>query len=156
MPRRAAPEDMPPPRPKRARKRAIPQLTRDQALVALLIGATEANQHTSPAEAARAQHIVLSTRSLRRKGGGAGGGVIAQMKAMVEAHGALAVVTAACRALPRRARAAAFAVVADLVLVDGRIDAAERDFLHGVSTDMGLDPDRAAAIVEVMRLKNGA
>ncbi len=122
----------------------------------MLIGATEANHHTSVAEAARAQHIVLSTRSLRRKRGDASGRVIAQMKALVDTHGALAVVTAACRSLPPAARAPAFAVVADLVLVDGRLDAAERDFLHGVSADLGLDRERAEAITEVMRLRNRA
>lgn len=78
------------------------------------------------------------------------------MKAMVSKHGALPVVAAASRAIPKRLREAALAVVADLVLVDGAIERAERQFLHDVGAHLGLDRNRATEIVDVMRIKNGA
>jgi uncharacterized tellurite resistance protein B-like protein len=138
-----------------ARRRSLPRLSTDQAFIALLIGAMEANQHTSPEEAARAQHIVQSMRRYRRRGAVAGR-LIAKMKELVEAHGALAVVAAACRAIPKPSQSAAFAVVADLVLVDGRIEPAERDFLYGVAADLELDRRRVAAMIELLRIKNRA
>jgi uncharacterized tellurite resistance protein B-like protein len=137
------------------RRRPLPRLSPDQAFIALLIGAMEANQHTSAEEAARAQHIVQTMRRYRRRGAAAAKW-IAERKALVETHGALAVVTAACRSIPRPSRAAAFAVVADLVLVDGRIEQAEQDFLHGVAVDLGLDRRRANTMIRLLRIKNGA
>lgn len=138
-----------------ARRRSLPRLSTDEAFIALLIGAMEANQHTSPEEAERAQHIVQSMRRYRRRGAAAGRW-IAEMKVLVEEHGALAVVAAACRAIPKPSRSAAFAVVADLVLVDGRIEPAEQDFLRGVAADLKLDRRRAATMIELLRIKNGA
>ena len=134
----------------------IPRLSIDQAFIGLLIGAMEANHHVSPEEAARAQHMMWSMKRFRRKSGEVVGKVIADMKAAVSLHGGKPVVAAASRAIPRRLREAAFAIVTDLVLVDGTLEASERRFLFDVAADFGLGRARAAQIVDVMRVKNAA
>jgi len=71
-------------------------------------------------------------------------------------QGALPVIEAAARLIPTRLRAAAFAVAADLVLVDGRMERLEGRFLRRLAVDLGLDQDSARRILAVIRLKNSA
>ncbi len=55
----------------------------DEALIALLIGAMNANDHVSPEEGARAHHIIWSMRRFRRKPGEAVERTIEQMRALI-------------------------------------------------------------------------
>jgi hypothetical protein len=48
------------------------------------------------------------------------------MRAMVEAYGSTATIDASSRVIRRRPKAPAFALSADLMLADGRIDATEK------------------------------
>jgi hypothetical protein len=64
------------------------------------------------------------------------------------------VIEAAARTIPTRLRPAAFAVAADLVLVDGRMERLEGRFLRGLAADLGLDRQTARSILAVMRVKN--
>ena len=130
------------------------RLSADEAFIALMIAAMEANHHTAPEEAARAQHIVSSMSRFRRKNAAAIGRLIATMKQMAHDYDPLEVVTAACRAIPSRLRGAAFAVVADVILVDGRVQSEERRFLQSVASQLGQSPARAKAILDAIRLKN--
>jgi tellurite resistance protein len=140
-------------RPSRKRSPAK-KLTTDQALVALFIAAMDANGHVSREELARAQHLIWSTRQFRRKSGERVGALIDRMRTRVEEQGSSTVVRAAAAAIPRRLRAASFAVVADLLLADGTLDARERRFLHGLAADLGMDGQSARQIVDVILLKN--
>ena len=58
--------------------------------------------------------------------------------------------------IPAQLRRAAFAVAADLVLVDGRMEHSEGRFLRGIAADLGLGRPTAKSIVDVIRLKNSA
>jgi hypothetical protein len=102
------------------RGRTVRRLRVDEALIALLIGAMNANDHVSPKEGARAHHIIWSMRRFRRKPGEAVERKIEQMRALIEEHGAPEVIAAAARALPARMSASAYAVAADLVLCPTR------------------------------------
>jgi len=51
---------------------------------------------------------------------------------------------------------AAFAVAADLVLWDGRMERLEGRCLRRLTADLGLSQATARAILDVMRMKNGA
>jgi tellurite resistance protein len=135
---------------------SFPRLTLDEAFVALLIGAMDANRHVSREELARAHHIIWSMRRYRRKSGEQVGRLIDRMRTVIENHGALPVIAAAARTIPARLRPAAFAVSADLVLADGRMEPAERRFLQRLASDLALTRQAAAGILNVMLVKNSA
>ena len=129
-------------------------LTLDGALIALVIAAMNANEHVAADEAARAHHLIWSTRRFRRKSGEAVGKVIQDMRSLVEETGADAVITRACRVIPARLRPAAFAVLVDVLLADGKLERSERRFLRNLGDQLELDEDAARQIVDVVALKN--
>jgi uncharacterized tellurite resistance protein B-like protein len=132
------------------------RLTVDEAFIALFIGAMEANQHVSREEAERAHHIIWSMKRYRHKSGETVDRLIDVMRRVVETRGASATVDIAARALPSRLRPAAFALSADLVLADGKIERAERRFLGQLAEAFGLDPQSRDRLIEAMLIKNSA
>lgn len=132
------------------------KLSADDALIAILIAAMDASGHVSADEAARAHNMIWSMRRFRNRSGEAVGRRIGRMRALVEKHGAPPVIEAAAKAIPARLRRAAFAVAADLVLVDGRMDRLEARFLRVIADDLGLDRRTAKNILNVVRIKNSA
>lgn len=132
------------------------KLDTDDAFIALLIAAMDASGHVSAEEAARAHDIIWSMRRFRHRSGEAVGRRIERMRALVENQGAAPVIEAAARKIPARLRRAAFAVAADLVLADGRMERPEGRFLRQLAADLGLGRETAKNILDVMRLKNSA
>lgn len=114
------------------------RLSADQAVIALMIAAMEANDHAAPKEAARAERLVRTMSRFRGRSRASVGRIIAGMKAFCGTATPAAVIAAACRAIPPRSRTAAFAAVADLVAVDGRLERSERRFLRDVAEQLGL------------------
>jgi hypothetical protein len=72
----------------------------------------------------------------------------------VDEHGPERVVAAAARALPARLRKSAFAVAADLVLTDGKLEGSERRYLIALGHDLTLDRSTIDGMLDVMRIKN--
>jgi len=134
----------------------IPRLTVDEAFIAILIGAMDANRHVSPEEAARAHHIIWSMKRFRRKSGDRVNRTIEAMRTLIESEGAGRVIAAATRAIPEDLREAAFAVSADLVLADGQIEPAERRFLSMLASNLQVQPRRRDSLVQAMLVKNAA
>ena len=125
----------------------------DQALITLFIGAMEANDRTTADEAERAQHLIWSTRRFRTRSGDAVGKLIEETRRLVWA-GDPGLMVRAARAIPRGLRRPAFAVLADLLLADGRLDRRERTFLQRIGTTMALRPDQVRGILETIQVKN--
>jgi len=138
----------------KSRRPSLSRLDVDEALLALLIGAMNANDHVSPEEGARAHNIIWSMRRFRRKSGETVERLIERMRQLIEEHGPERAVAAAARALPARLRKSAFAVAADLVLTDGRLEGSERRYLIALGHDLTLDSKIINGILEVMRIKN--
>lgn len=132
------------------------RLTLDEAFIALLIGAMDANRHVSREELARAHHIIWSMKRYRRKSGEQVGRLIEAMRTMVEERGAFGAIATAAHVIPQRLRPAAFAVSADLVLADGKMEPAERRFLDRLATDLGLERQATAGMLDAMLVKNSA
>lgn len=153
-PSRRASTSSSPPR-KRPGLPALRRLGVDDALLALLIGAMNANDHVSPEEGARAYHIIWSMRRFRRKSGETVDRAIERMRALIEKHGAPPVIAAAARAMPPRLRQSAFAVATDLVLADGKLEGPERRFLVRLGMDLHLDNKTTRRILDVIVIKNG-
>jgi tellurite resistance protein len=126
----------------------------DRALIALFIGAMNANDHVAPDEAERAHHLIWSTRRFRRRSGDAVGKLIDDMRSLAEQSDAGAVMDRATKAIPARLRPSAFALVADLLLADGKLDARERKFLQRLGSELKLDRESVRQVIEVVLLKN--
>jgi tellurite resistance protein len=140
---------------KRPLKTRTPRkLSPDQALIALFIGAMAANGHVAADEAARAHHLIWSTRRFRRKSGDQVGRMIQEMKRLIEESDASSVIRQASQSIPARGRASAFAVLADLLLADGKLDPSERKFLERTGTELKLDPEVVRQVMNVVLLKN--
>jgi tellurite resistance protein len=136
------------------RRRPVKKLELDEALMALFIGAMNANDHVAREELARAHHLIWSTRRFHRKSGETVGRLIDRMRGLVEEQDPAAVMESAARAVPPRLRPSAFAVVADLLLADGRIDARERRFLERLAVNFRIPTRLATDIVDVILVKN--
>ena len=103
-----------------ARPRPMKRLDLDEALIAIFIGAMDANGHVAREELARAHHLIWSTRRFRRKSGETVGRLIDRMKRLLEDQEAKVVMDVAAKTIPARLRHSAFAIVADLLLADGK------------------------------------
>lgn len=132
----------------------VKKLRLDEALIALFIGAMNANGHVAREELARAHHLIWSTKRFRRKAGETVDRLIGRMKQVIEEQDAAAVMRAAARAVPARLRPPAYAVVADLLLADGKIDAGERKFLRDLAVELAIPSGVARQLVDAMLVKN--
>ena len=139
-----------------ARKRSSRAFDGDDAFVGVLIAAMEASGHVSTGEAERAHEIIWSTRRFRNRSGEGVGKRIERMRELVRDRGVEALVDLAVRQLPKRERLPAYAIAADIALVDGRMERTEARFLADLSTRFELDPDVAGIVLDVIRLKNSA
>lgn len=129
-------------------------LSLDEALIALFIGGMNANDHVAPDEAARAHHLIWSTRRFRRKSGETVGRLIEDMRSFVGESDARVVVTRAAKAIPARLCSSAFAVLVDLLLADGKLEGKERRFLRELGSDLKLKPETVQQILDVVVVKN--
>jgi hypothetical protein len=76
------------------------------------------------------------------------------MKKLLEEQEPAAVMEAAAVGIPPKLRPSAFAVVADLLLADGKIDARERNFLRRLAADFNIRARVANHVIEAMLVKN--
>jgi hypothetical protein len=135
---------------------ALSSLDEDDAFIALLISAMDASGQTSAEEAARAHHMIWSMRRFRHRSGDTVGRKIGRIRAMIERHGTPAVIDASAKKIPIRLRRGAFAIAADLVLVDSRMARSEKRFLEGLAVNLRLGSNTAGRILDVIRAKNSA
>jgi uncharacterized membrane protein YebE (DUF533 family) len=136
--------------------RVLRALSADDAFIALLIAATEASGHVSADEAARAHNIIWSMRRFRHRSGERVGRAISRMKALIASQGTAAVIDASAKTIPARLRPAAFAIAADLILVDGRRERSEARFLRTLAASLRLKDGVAESVLAVIRIKNSA
>jgi uncharacterized tellurite resistance protein B-like protein len=136
--------------------RPLSRLSLDEAFIALFIGVMAANGHVSPEELARVHHLVWSMKRFRRKSGETVGRLIEEMKRFVAGAGPAPAVRAAAAVIPNRLRPAAFAVSADLVLADGKIERAEARLLRRLAEELRLDRLTRDRLLNAMRIKNSA
>ena len=132
----------------------LKRLEPDEALIALFIGAMNTNDHVAREELARAHHLIWSTRRFQRKSGEAVGRLIDRMRRLLEEQEPAAVMEAAASGIPAKLRPSAFALVADLLLADGRIDAKERKFLRRLAADLNIGARVVNQVIEAMLVKN--
>lgn len=140
--------------PRAARTRS--RMPLDEAMLAVLIAAMDANGHVSRQEAWRAHHIIWSMRRFRNRRGEQVDRLIDKVRAAMVAKGKDLVLQDAIRTLPSRARSSAFAVAVDLMLADTRLDRDEKRFLRELAAALKLRPGLADEILRVLIIKNTA
>ena len=113
-----------------------------------------ANGHVAREELARAHHLIWSTKRFRRKSGETVGRLIDRMKRLLEDKDAALVMEAAARTIPAKLRPSAFAIVVDLLLADGKIDARERKFLQRLAVNFNIRAGVASQVIQAMLVKN--
>lgn len=128
----------------------------DDAFIAVLLAAMDASGHTSADEAERAHHIIWSTRRFRDREGGEIDARIERVRTLLADQGTAPILEASAREIPDTLRPAVFAVAADLVLVDGRLERLESEFLRRLASSLDMDAAAADRILDVIRIKNSA
>ncbi len=129
-------------------------MSEDLAIIAVLIAAINANQHITAAEGGRAMHLLWSMRRFRQRDGDELDRLIDEVRQRINAQGDEAVVEDAVQVIPPELGPGVFAAAVDLVLVDGVLERAEREYLHRLAGRLQLSPERAETIVTVMQKKN--
>jgi len=76
------------------------------------------------------------------------------MKRLLEEQDAALVMKAAARTIPAKLRSSAFAVVVDVLLADGKIDARERRFLQRLAVNFNIRAGVASQVIQAMLVKN--
>ena len=76
------------------------------------------------------------------------------MPSCVEESDARVVVTRAANGIPARVRSSAFAVLVDLMLVDGKLEGKERRFLRELGSHLKRKPESVEQILDVLVVKN--
>ena len=128
----------------------------DQAIIAVLIAAMDANEHVSREEAWRAHHIIWSMRRFRNRPGEKVDRLIDTVRTRMMERGKDIVLREAVRALPARIRPAAFAVAVDLMLADAKLEPAEKRFVKGLAVELKIQPGLADDLIRAMVIKNTA
>jgi hypothetical protein len=132
------------------------RLSVDGAMIAVLIGAMDANAHVSREEAWRAHHIIWSMRRFRNRPGEDVDRQIDAVRSRMVKYGKDIVLLEAVRTLPARLRPSAFALAVDLLLADARLEPVEKRFLKQLAVKLNIQPGLANDLVRAMVIKNTA
>jgi uncharacterized tellurite resistance protein B-like protein len=129
------------------------ELSADQAFIALIIAAMEADDNAAAAEAARADRLVHAMPRFRTYTRASIGRMVERMKRYVGETDNATVIGVAVRAIPSRSRASALRVVAEIVLGDERLRRAEAPFVLQVAAALGLSHAHAVKAIARARRK---
>ena len=132
------------------------RLSVDGAMIAVLIGAMDANAHVSREEAWRAHHIIWSMRRFRNRPGEDVDRQIDAVRARMVQYGKDIVLLEAVRAIPARLRPSAFTLAVDLLLADARLEPVEKRFVKQLAVKLNIQPGLANDLVRAMVIKNTA
>jgi uncharacterized membrane protein YebE (DUF533 family) len=129
-------------------------LTEPEAFAGLLMAAAACDGHVGTREVAELR-AALGRMKLFADLTDAGWRTTADtLLRLLKRDGPLGLADQCAAAMPPDLRDCAFANACDLILADGAVEDTERAFLEHLQQALGLDPDTALNIVEVMITKN--
>ena len=135
---------------------ALTQLSSREAFAAILIAAARSDGTVSSIEADRLEQVLGSMRLYRDCDRDGMRPLVRELIDVLTAEGDPVVVHAAAAAIPVHLRASVMALAADIILSDGRVRNAERQFLDDLEHHLSLDAAAARTIFDVMLIKNSA
>ncbi len=129
-------------------------LSVDEAMVVVMFGAVLSDGLIGVEEAKRLDDVVAAS-PLKWRRDAAGTRVMGARAARLFARRGTDAVLALCAdVIPRPLLATAFALAADLLLVDGQVGPWERSYIDHLQRAFTIDDDVALRIVEVILIKN--
>jgi uncharacterized tellurite resistance protein B-like protein len=127
-----------------------------EAFAAILLAAARADGSVTAVEADRIEGILASMRLYRDCDRSALQPLVEQLFDLLAQRGDPVIVHAAASAVPPELKPAVMALAADIVLADGVIRRAERQFLDDLQHELSLDDEITGKIFDVMVIKNRA
>jgi hypothetical protein len=130
------------------------RLSLPEAYAAVLVAAISADGSFGVDEANRLKTILSTSRLFEEAVQARDVDVVERALNLLTDHGVVAVLEASGAAITPELRPTVFAVVADLVLADGRVDGREKAFVDQLQAALHVDDATAVKIVEVLIIKN--
>jgi uncharacterized tellurite resistance protein B-like protein len=130
------------------------RLSLPEAYAAVLVAAISADGSFGVDEANRLKTILSTSRLFEEAVQARDVDVVERALNLLTDHGVVAVLEACGAAITPELRPTVFAVAADLVLADGRVDGREKAFVDQLQAALPVDDATAVKIVEVLIIKN--
>jgi uncharacterized membrane protein YebE (DUF533 family) len=130
------------------------RLSLPEAVSAVLVAAVSADGRFGVEEANRLNGILSTSRLFEQAVQARDVEVVERALNLLTDHGVAPVLRACGAAIAPELRPTVFAIAADLVLADGRIDGREKAFIDQLQAALGVDENIAVKIVEVLLIKN--
>jgi hypothetical protein len=130
------------------------RLSLPEAYAAVLVAAISADGSFGVDEANRLKTILSTSRLFEEAVQARDVDVVERALNLLTDHGVVAVLEASGAAIAPELRPTVFAVAADLVLADGRVDGREKAFVDQLQAALHVDDATAVKIVEVLIIKN--
>jgi uncharacterized tellurite resistance protein B-like protein len=129
-------------------------LSLPEAVAAVLVAAVSADGRFGVEEANRLNNILSTSRLFEQAVQAHDVEVVERALNLLTDHGVAPVLSACGAVIAPELRPTVFAIAADLVLADGRIDGREKAFIDQLHAALGVDEQMAVKIVEVLLIKN--
>ena len=129
-------------------------LNKAEAFVGVLLAASDSDGHIADSELKSLRTIVLRMRLFEGYSATRLRAVLNRLQRDLRSEGANNFLQRCIQALPPELHVTTFANACDIVLADGLVEPSEKEFLELLIQLLGIDPDTAVNIVEVMIWKN--
>jgi tellurite resistance protein len=129
-------------------------LTKEEAFVGIILSSVAVDEVIDKEELLVVSHTLGRMRAFRRFPPEQVVNMMNTFLQIIRREGVGNIVDAAKRCLNKDMRETAFALAVDIILADGVVEQKEKEFLEKLQEVLGLAPELAKKIVEVMIIKN--
>jgi hypothetical protein len=130
------------------------ELKKSEAFAGILLGAVASDGHISGEEANGLCTILGRMKLYDNWTSEKFNNMLNRLLGMIKREGVEAILKRCAEVLPRELHETVFANACDLVLADGVVEEAEKEFLNSLQRILEISGDQAITIVEVMVIKN--
>ncbi len=130
------------------------KLSPQEAFAGILLAASACDGHISDEEAENLTAAVGRMKLFQRVNEREFSQVMDKLLGILKKKGHDELVDVCCGVLPKDLSNAAFANACNIVLADGSVDGDEKEFVDKLRKKLGVEPDVAKAIAQVMVIKN--
>ena len=130
------------------------ELTKQEAFAGILLSAIASDGHVSDEEAQGMWTILGRMKMFDNWAPDKFNHMMNRLLGILKREGHQKLMSRSAEALPEKLRPTAFCAACDLVLADGVVEDAEKEFLDELQGLLEISGDQALSIVEVMILKN--
>ena len=125
-----------------------------EAIAAVMVAATLADEERSPEETARLTGALATSRLFQHFGADGHADLVQHVLKLLRERGRSSVLAECVRTLPPEMRETAFANAVDLVFADGRLEEREKEYVDELQAVLGIEHELALRIVEVLAIKS--